>query len=66
MRLSLAAGLELTLKARCWRRRCLLLQIYLRPVNPADIFSIMGVYPGFQPKSLPAVPGLEGVRLLVC
>ena len=25
-----------------------------------DIFSVLGVYPGFQPASLPAVPGLEG------
>jgi NADPH:quinone reductase-like Zn-dependent oxidoreductase len=34
----------------------------LRPVNPADIFSLMGVYPGFQPVS-GSVPiaGLEGV-----
>jgi len=34
----------------------------LRPVNPADIFSLMGVYPGFQPPegSSPIVPGLEG------
>eukprot|EP00744_Colponema_vietnamica_P003299 GILI01005077.1.p1 GENE.GILI01005077.1~~GILI01005077.1.p1 ORF type:complete len:361 (+),score=121.06 GILI01005077.1:69-1085(+) len=34
------------------------------PVNPADIFSIMGVYPGFQPASLPAVPGLEGMGVV--
>ena len=36
------------------------MRLTLRPCNPADIFSIMGVYPGFQPKALPAVPGLEG------
>lgn len=35
-----------------------------RPVNPADQFSVKGVYPGFQPKELPAVPGLEGAPLL--
>lgn len=37
-----------------------LVRLTLRPVNPADIFSIMGVYPGFTPASFPAVPGLEG------
>ena len=37
-----------------------LVRLTMRPCNPADIFSIMGVYPGFQPKALPAVPGLEG------
>lgn len=30
-----------------------------RPIDPSDIFSLMGVYAGFQPQ-LPAVPGLEG------
>jgi NADPH:quinone reductase-like Zn-dependent oxidoreductase len=29
-------------------------------VNPADFFSILGIYPGFQPLSMPATPGLEG------
>jgi trans-2-enoyl-CoA reductase len=29
-------------------------------VNPADFFSILGIYPGFQPVSMPATPGLEG------
>jgi trans-2-enoyl-CoA reductase len=29
-------------------------------VNPADLFSIFGIYPGFQPDSMPATPGLEG------
>ena len=28
-------------------------------VNPADLFSVQGVYPGFIPATLPAVPGLE-------
>ncbi|KAK9808716.1 hypothetical protein WJX72_002434 [[Myrmecia] bisecta] len=41
-----------------------LIRLILRPVNPADIFSIQGVYPGFRPSSLPAVPGLEGVGLV--
>lgn len=38
----------------------------MRPVNPADIFSLMGVYPGFQPKEhvSKAVPGLEGVGVV--
>lgn len=34
------------------------------PVNPADVFSLMGVYPGFTPASLPAVPGLEGMGVV--
>lgn len=34
------------------------------PVNPADVFSLMGVYPGFAPGSLPAVPGLEGMGVV--
>lgn len=38
----------------------ILVQVTARPINPADIFSIMGVYPGFAPSSLPATPGLEG------
>ena len=29
-------------------------------VNPADCISILGNYPGFQPVSFPATPGLEG------
>lgn len=37
-----------------------LIRVTVRPLNPADIFSLMGVYPGFQPKKFPAVPGLEG------
>lgn len=41
-----------------------LVNIILRPVNPADIFSLQGVYPGFQPKAYPAVPGLEGVGVV--
>ncbi len=40
-----------------------LVRINCRPVNPADVFSVMGVYPGFVPKGMPAVPGLEGAWL---
>lgn len=36
-----------------------LVRVTCRPINPADVFSLMGQYPGFQPK-LPATPGLEG------
>jgi len=32
-----------------------------RSVDPADVFSVMGIYPGFAPASLPAVPGLDGM-----
>ena len=28
-------------------------------VNPSDVFSLMGVYPGFT-TTLPAVPGFDG------
>uniref|UniRef100_A0A7S0RMK9 Enoyl reductase (ER) domain-containing protein n=1 Tax=Chlamydomonas leiostraca TaxID=1034604 RepID=A0A7S0RMK9_9CHLO len=41
-----------------------LVKLLLRPVNPADIFSIMGVYPGYQPTSLPAVAGMEGMGVV--
>ena len=36
-------------------------RLKLRPVNPADIFSLMGVYPGFTPSPQQdnIVPGLE-------
>lgn len=34
-------------------------------INPADLFSIGDVYPGFAPGSLPAVVGLDGVGLVV-
>lgn len=42
-----------------------LVRISLRPINPADVFSMMGVYPGFTPKEFPAVPGMEGVGVVV-
>ena len=42
----------------------ILVRVTARPVNPADVFSIMGVYPGFAPKALPATPGLEGAGVI--
>lgn len=42
-----------------------LVRLMLRPVNPADVFSLQGVYPGFRPSALPAVPGLEGMGTVV-
>ncbi|PSC73519.1 trans-2-enoyl-mitochondrial [Micractinium conductrix] len=43
-----------------------LVRIHLRPVNPADVFSIQGVYPGFTPGGkFPCTPGLEGVCTVV-
>ena len=41
--------------------REVLVRLTLRPVNPADVFSICGIYAGFTPASLPATPGLEGM-----
>eukprot|EP00842_Homolaphlyctis_polyrhiza_P003690 jgi/Hompol1/4321/HPOL_001575-RA len=41
-----------------------LVNIKLRPVNPADFLSVLGVYPGFAPKSFPATPGLEGYGIV--
>lgn len=41
-----------------------LVHIQLRPVNPADLFSVQGVYPGFSPDKLPAVPGLDGMGVV--
>lgn len=41
-------------------------KLTLRPINPADIFSLMGVYPGFQPaEGVVPVPGLEGTGVVV-
>ena len=37
-----------------------LVRITCRPVHPADLLAIQGLYPTFQPRSLPAVPGCEG------
>ena len=36
-------------------------RIKLRPVNPADVFGVTGAHLSFQPASLPAVPGGEGI-----
>ncbi|KAL4459109.1 hypothetical protein ABPG75_013974 [Micractinium tetrahymenae] len=41
-----------------------LVRVQLRPVNPADLFSVQGVYPGFKPEKLPAVPGLDGMGVV--
>ena len=35
-------------------------QITLRPINPSDILVIKGFNHSWNPKELPAVPGLEG------
>lgn len=44
----------------------IVVRITLRPVNPADIFSLMGVYPGFHAAAEGAdtIPGLEGVGVV--
>lgn len=36
----------------------------LRPLNPADGLSLMGLYSGFQPIKFPATPGLEGMGII--
>ncbi|KAK9818687.1 hypothetical protein WJX74_006212 [Apatococcus lobatus] len=41
-----------------------LCRMYLRPINPSDVYSIQGLYPGFRPTSLPAVPGVEGLGIV--
>lgn len=41
-----------------------LVKMILRPINPADVFCLMGVYPGFTPTQLPAVAGMEGVGMV--
>uniref|UniRef100_A0A7S0V2J5 Enoyl reductase (ER) domain-containing protein n=1 Tax=Hemiselmis tepida TaxID=464990 RepID=A0A7S0V2J5_9CRYP len=41
-----------------------LIHVRARPIHPADSFSVKGVYPGFRPESLPAVPGLEGMGVV--
>lgn len=43
------------------------LVVKLRPVNPSDVFSLQGVYPGFLSApgaALPAVPGIDGVAVV--
>ncbi|GFR51560.1 hypothetical protein Agub_g13980 [Astrephomene gubernaculifera] len=37
-----------------------LVRISVRPLNPSDVFCVLGVYPGYKPKGFPAVLGLEG------
>lgn len=38
----------------------LFVELYLRPIHPADLAAVSLSYPGFQPSKFPAVPGLEG------
>ncbi|GAQ80143.1 Zn2+-binding dehydrogenase [Klebsormidium nitens] len=38
-----------------------LIRMLARPIDPADVLSLKGIYPGFRPSELPAVPGLEGM-----
>ncbi|TPX34706.1 hypothetical protein SmJEL517_g02670 [Synchytrium microbalum] len=40
----------------------ILVKVTVRPINPSDVFSILGVYPGFQPPNAfkDSTPGLEG------
>ena len=43
------------------------LRVKVRPVNPSDVFSLQGVYPGFLSApgaALPAVPGIDGVAII--
>ena len=43
----------------------ILAEMIMRPINPADIFSIMGVYPGFTVSADgTSCPGLEGVGIV--
>lgn len=40
-------------------------QIKLAGVNPSDVFSLMGVYPGFpSADKLPAVAGFDGMGVV--
>lgn len=42
-----------------------LVQLRLRPVDPADVFTLMGVYPGAPPtKTWPITPGLDGMGVV--
>eukprot|EP00271_Cylindrocystis_brebissonii_P021981 TRINITY_DN8201_c0_g1_i1.p1 TRINITY_DN8201_c0_g1~~TRINITY_DN8201_c0_g1_i1.p1 ORF type:complete len:409 (-),score=40.21 TRINITY_DN8201_c0_g1_i1:537-1763(-) len=41
-----------------------LIRMRLRPLNPADGLSLMGLYPGFKPAVFPATPGLEGMGVV--
>ena len=41
-----------------------LVKVLLRPVNPSDVMSIRGSYPGLGPTRLPAVPGSDGMGVV--
>jgi NADPH:quinone reductase-like Zn-dependent oxidoreductase len=45
-----------------WCAGEVLVKLLLRPVNPADVFALLGVYPGYQPKTFPATLGMEGAQ----
>lgn len=49
-------GLSCTMHHHSWW------QVRVLRLSPTFVyeFATAGVYPGFQPKDLPAVPGLEG------
>jgi NADPH:quinone reductase-like Zn-dependent oxidoreductase len=36
-----------------------LIKFLLNPVNPSDVYTVLGFYQGFQPDSYPAVPGVS-------
>lgn len=40
-----------------------LVNVTARPLHPAELLQIQGLYPSFQPERLPAVPGGEGEAL---
>ena len=42
-----------------------LIHMTVVPVHPADVNSIMGVNPNFQPSTMPGVPGHEGAGKIV-
>ncbi|KAK9826125.1 hypothetical protein WJX81_006454 [Elliptochloris bilobata] len=41
-----------------------LVNVLWRPINPSDIMCLQGIYQGFRPTKLPAVPGLEGMGVI--
>lgn len=40
-----------------------LVKMTMRPINPSDVLSLGGVYPGFT-RNLPGVPGIDGVGVV--
>ncbi|KAG5181214.1 hypothetical protein JKP88DRAFT_321431 [Tribonema minus] len=45
--------------------KIVMVQMKLRPVNPADLFSLMGIYPGCAPADRwPITPGLDGMGVI--